>query len=60
MPHSIFLILEPCSSARLALAIKVKFGSAQWQLMVGHFNTVTIKYWPGAASSIQPQLLTRC
>jgi len=55
-----FLILEPCSSARLALAIKVKFGSAQWQLMVGHFNTVTIKYWPGAASSIQPQLLTRC
>ena len=42
----IFLILGLCSSTRLALAIKVKFGFAQWQLMGGHFNTVTVKYWP--------------
>jgi hypothetical protein len=46
MPHSLFLILWLCSSTRLALAIKVKFGFAQWQLMGGHFNTVTVKYWP--------------
>jgi hypothetical protein len=28
------------------LAIKVKFGFAKRQLMGGHFNTVTVKYWP--------------